>query len=130
MDGYILIHGSDDDDVSEKTMEIFNGTSNEVVTDSLSWNMDKLNVSGYSWTLYDDLFVVTGGIEIDSGHASQSVQYLNVSQLFTIPAPNSTFIWEYPCITKYDALNNNLWLDEYLVQEQEVRYTYLYLLFY
>ena len=126
---YILIHGDGTNKDAQENMEIFNALVGDydsgLITNSLPWNIDKLNVFSYSWTLMDDLFVITGGIEIESGVASNSIQYLNVSKIFTIPPNNESFVWEiheYPCITKYNTSGQWFDLDDYLLQKRSIRF--------
>ena len=74
-------------------MEIFNATpgSNRVITDSIPWEIGKLNVFSYSSFLDGDHFVVTGGKEINSGIVTDNIEYINITKIFTKPANNETF---------------------------------------
>ena len=121
---YILIHGDFTDKNAQESMEIFNGSAGNsgLITSSLPWSVEKLNVFSYSWTLMGDLFVVTGGIEIDSDVGSHSIQYLNISKIFTKPPDNRSFIWDYPCITEYNALGQWVDMDYYLIQKRSIRF--------
>ena len=128
---HVLIHGAGslDSDAAQETMEVYkaNSSFNGLITDSISWNIGKLSVFSYSSFLDGDSFVVTGGIEINSGSGivTNDIEYINVTKMFTDPPINATFLWDYPCITRYDAFSTDAYLDDYLLEQQELRFEVL-----
>ena len=123
----ILIHGSLGSKQAQEKMEIFNAAIgvNQVITDSLPWDIGKLSVFSYSYCLDGDFFVVTGGREINSGNVTNSIEYINVTKIFTEPPNNETFEWDFSCITRYDAFGITVDLDDYLLEERDLRFEVL-----
>ena len=104
LENYILIHGSFGDNAARETLEVFYGSNKYqgIITGTIPLNIGKLSVSAYSSLMDSDLFIITGGNKINSGLASNTISYMNVTKLFT----NTQMVsveWDYSCITKYNA---------------------------
>ena len=127
MEEYILIHGSLEKIEAQRNMELFDAKSNEIITDTIPWNIDTLNVDSYSWCIDGDLFVISGGNYINTTITSDTIQFINATKILTEPPNNDTFTWIDPCVTKYDGfVTGNVYdgvpLDDYLLQQRALRF--------
>ena len=126
MENYLLIHGSFENNAARETLEVFYGSNNYqgIITGTIPLNIGKLSVSAYSSLMDSDLFIITGGNKIHSGLASNTISYMNVTKLFT----NTQMVsveWDYSCITKYNATQQSILLDDYLLDQRQLRYEVL-----
>ena len=82
MEKYVLIHGGFDSTEAKEDMEIFYASDN--YQGIITLTIPKLGAFDYGYYIDGGLFVVSGGIDIDSGVATDNILYINASNLFAI----------------------------------------------
>lgn len=124
MSDYAIVHGGYNNDEAVKELEIFYKSDIYEGIIETPRNIGPVDVSNYGSFLDGDLFVVTGGNEMDSGIATTTISYMNISKLFIYPE-DSEFEWDYQCVTQYNAIGQTKVLDDYLLNSRLLKFEVL-----